>query len=83
MADGSVLLTRNVLCLNRCTDRTYARARAALNAGLRIDHIFSVTSRNRRYGALRLARTTADAFISNFISHKIKHLLWNFTPIVS
>jgi hypothetical protein len=58
------------LVLGRSADRANARASAALNAGIRIDHILAIALRDRVHRALACAGAAADALIRNFICHK-------------
>ena len=68
---GLIFTDKKLLCLNRSAYGAHTGTRTALDASVSIDHIFSVTSRDGGYGTFLLASTTADTFISNFISHKM------------
>ena len=59
----------NTLRLGRSANRAGFRASAALNAGVRIDHVLAVAFRDRAHGALGRAGTTGDALIRNLICH--------------
>jgi len=55
----------------RSTHRAGICASAAINAGLRIDHVDAVAFRNSGNGASIRARTTADARITDLVSHEL------------
>ncbi len=58
-----------LLFLSRSTYGAGFGAGAALDAGFRIDFVFSVSFADGGYGALGSASAAADAFIGNFVSH--------------
>ncbi len=64
-------ISDKTLCLGLygSTYRAGTGAGAAVDAGICVDHVFVVTSGDSAYGAIGLARTTADALVSDFISH--------------
>ena len=56
-------------CLSRSANRAGARARAALDAGIGIDHILVLSLRDRSNRALGGTGTAGNALIRNLIRH--------------
>ena len=54
--------------------RTYAGAGTAVDALVRIDHVFAVSFGDSTHGAFRFTSATTDTFVIDNISHGI-HLL--------
>ena len=63
------------LRLSRGTDGAGIRAGAALDAGIRVDRVFSVALGNRSDRAFRRARAAGDALIRNLICHNEPSIL--------
>ena len=57
------------LFLYRSTNGANASASAAADAGISIDNVFAVASRDSGYGALSLASTASDTLVVNYICH--------------
>ena len=53
----------------QAAEPTQTPASTAANAGPLVDYVFTVTGRDRRNGAFRLASATADALVRNYICH--------------
>ncbi len=59
------------LCLYGCLYRASASASSAIDAGICVDNIDSVSLRDSLYRALSSTSSACDASISNLISHFI------------
>lgn len=53
----------------RCADGTYACARAAVDAGICVDNVLSVSFRNSANRALVCTSAASDAIVTDLISH--------------
>ena len=58
----------------RSRNRAGTGARAAVDASIGVDHVFTITSGDGGYRTFCLARAIADALVANYICHW-KHLL--------
>ena len=61
------------LALNRSAHRAVLGARAAVDAGVRVDHVLAITLADRADRAVAGANATRDAIIINHVCHSSKN----------